>query len=281
MTVRRSPTVRRRVLGRELRRLREAAELTLEQVAGKLECSDSKVSRIETGQVGATPRDVRDMLELYGVDGQQRDALIQIAREGRLKGWWHSYDDWVIRKLIGFEAAATSIRTYEVLLIPGLLQIQDYARAVTRAVRPELRLEEVERRVEVRTARQRHLAEGDRPRLWAILDEAALRRPVGGREVMRKQLRHLLEAVTSSNVTLQVLPFSIGEHAGMDGSFTIYDFSEPSDPAVVYLENATSDLYLETLEELDRYTLLFEHLRAAALGPTDSLALLARVADGY
>jgi transcriptional regulator with XRE-family HTH domain len=280
MTVRRSPTVRRRRLGMELRRLREEADYTLERVAKTLECSDSKISRIETGQVGATPRDVRDMLALYGVDGKQRDELMQLARESRQKGWWNTYDDRVIRTLIGFEAAATSIRAYEAMLIPGLLQTVDYARAVLRAVRPELRPEQIERRVEVRTARQRDLTQADPPTLWVVVDEAALRRPVGGRDVMHEQLRRLAEAAAWPAVTMQVLPFDAAEHAGMDGAFTIYEFSEPADPAVVYLENATSDLYLETAEELRRYTLLFEHLRATALDPKDSSEFLSQLASG-
>jgi transcriptional regulator with XRE-family HTH domain len=258
----------------ELRRLREEADYTLERVAERLECSDSKISRIETGQVGATPRDVRDMLELYGVNGKRREELLQLAREGRQRGWWNTYDDQVIRNLIGFEAEATSIRAYEAMLVPGLLQTPDYARAVIRALRPELRAEEVERRVEVRTARQRDLTGGDPPTLWAIVDESALRRPVGGKEVMGAQIARLIETGTWLTVTLQVLRFDAAEHAGMDGAFTIYEFSEPTDPAVVYLENATSDLYLETPEELRRYALLFDHLRAAALKPHDSSAFL-------
>jgi transcriptional regulator with XRE-family HTH domain len=263
MSARRSPTVRRRRLGMELRRLREEAAYTLERVAERLECSDSKISRIETGQVGATPRDVRDMLELYGVDGKQRDELMQLAREGRQRGWWNTFDDQVIRTLIGFEAAATSVHIYEAMVVPGLLQTVGYAQAVIRAVRPGLRPEEIERRVEVRTARQRDLTEADPPTLWVIIDEAALRRPVGGPAVMRE---------------LQVLPLDAAEHAGMDGSFTIYEFSEPDGPAVVYLENATSDLYLETAEELRRYTLLFDHLRAAAMEPKDSSEFLSDLA---
>ena len=278
MSARRSPTVRRRRLGMELRRLREEADYTLERVAERLECSDSKISRIETGQVGATPRDVRDMLELYGVNGEQRDELMQLAREGRQRGWWNTFDDQVIRTLIGFEAAATSVHIYEAMVVPGLLQTVDYAHAVIRAVRPGLRPEEIERRVEVRTARQRDLTEADPPTLWVIIDEAALRRPVGGPAVMREQLQRLIEAGRWPTVTLQVLPLDAAEHAGMDGSFTIYEFSEPDGPAVVYLENATSDLYLETAEELRRYTLLFDHLRAAAMKPKDSSEFLSDLA---
>jgi len=270
--------VRRRRLGWELRRLREAADLTIERVADALECSDSKISRIETGQVGATPRDVRDMLELYGVKDAQRDELMQIAREGRQKGWWHTYDDTVIRTLIGFEAAATSIRTYAALLVPGLLQTVDYARAITRAVQPDLSPDDVEGRVKVRTARQEHLMENDPPSHWVVLDEAVFRRPVGGHEVMSDQVRHLRKAAESPTMTLQVLPFTAREHAGMDGSFVIYGFAEAADLDVVYLENATSDVYLERVEEVRRYTTLFEHLCAAASTPEDSAAFLDKLA---
>jgi transcriptional regulator with XRE-family HTH domain len=273
---RQSPTVRRRRLGIELRRHRESAGLTIDRVAEILECSHSKISRIETGQVRATPRDVRDMLEIYGVESEQREALIQIAREARQTGWWHAYGD-VIKEsaYVGLEVAAASIRSYEGLLIPGLLQTTHYARAVTRAVRPEQRPEQIERQVELRMARQSILTQDDPPALWAILDEAVLRRSVGEHGIMGEQLHHLTEVAELPTVTLQVLQYSAGEHAGMDGAFTILSFPEPADPAVVYLENATSDLYLEGPDEVRRYTLLFDHLRAAALKPDDSTALIA------
>jgi transcriptional regulator with XRE-family HTH domain len=277
---RRSPTLRRRRLGSELRRLREQAGLTIDQVASALDCSSSKISRIETGQVNATPRDVREILAHYGVAGKRQEELIQLSREARQKAWWQTYDDRVITALIGFEAAATSISSYDASLVPGLLQTVEYARAVTRAVRPTLRPEEVNHRVAVRTARQAHLPEDDPPALWVILDEAVLRRPVGGLGVMVEQVRHLVEAAALPNVTMQVLPFAAGEHAGMDGSFAIYGFAEPADTDVVYLENATSDHYLHRPEEVRRYALVFDHLRAAALKPDDSVAFLAEVVRG-
>ena len=274
MTARQSPTVRRRRLGLELRRLREASGLTIERVAESLECSDSKISRIETGQVGATPRDVRDMLELYGVTGAQRDGLVQIAREAREKGWWHAYGNVHVSAYIGFEAAAASIRTYEVLSVPGLLQTAAYAQAVIHAARPDLGIDELERWTELRMARQSRFAQEDPPTLWAVLDEALLRRPVGGREAMREQLNRLADAATWSNVTLQVMPFAAGEHAGMSGAFTIFRFPESADPDVVYLENATSDLYLERSEEIHWYTRTFEQLCAAALDGEESITHL-------
>jgi transcriptional regulator with XRE-family HTH domain len=275
-----SPTVRRRRLGIELRQLRESAMLTIEDVARILECSASKVSRIETGQVGATTRDVRDMLEIYGVKDPERDALIQLTREAREKGWWHAYGDDLhfAAPYVGLEAAAASIRTYDTLVVPGLLQTPEYARAVLRAVLPDRLSDEIERRVRFRLARQSLLTEDDPPSLWMVLDEALLHRSVGGPEVMREQLHRLIEAASLPNITLQILAFRSGEHAGMDGAFTILGFVEPADPDVVYLENATSDLYLERSEEIQRYALLFNHLRAAALKPDDSLVLLAGIA---
>jgi transcriptional regulator with XRE-family HTH domain len=273
---RQSPTVRRRRLGMELRRLREAAGLTIDQVADRLECSDSKISRIETAHVGVTPRDVRDMLELYGVAGEQRDQLVQIAREARQRGWWHAYGDTKESTYVGLEVAAASIRSFQAQVVPGLFQTTDYARAVIRAINPNLRPEEVERQLALRMARQPILTE-DPPELWVVIDEAVLCRSVGERGVMAEQLHHLTEVAELSTVTLQVLPFSAGEHAGMDGAFSILSFPEPADPEVVYLEHATSDLFLERAEDVRRYTLLFDHLRAAALRPGDSTAVISRM----
>jgi transcriptional regulator with XRE-family HTH domain len=272
---RHGPTVRRRRLGAELRRLREEAGLTIERVAKSLECSDSKISRIENGQVGASPRDVRDMLELYEVAAQQREALIEIAREARQKGWWHAYGDVPqVPAYIGLEDTATTLRMYAALLIPGLLQTRDYASAVLRALQPGLDAEEFERWVDLRIRRQSLLDRADAPALWTILDEAALRRPVGGPQVMAEQLRRLAEAAGRPNVTLQVLPFGAGEHAGMDGGFTIFGFLRSADSDVVHLDNTTGDLYLENPEEIQRYNEVFEQLHTAALGADESLALV-------
>lgn len=280
MPARPSPTIRRRRVAMELRRLREEAGLTIERVAEALECSDSKVSRIETANVNATPRDVRDMLELYGVVGTQQDALVHMAREARKKGWWHKYRDYQADQAsyVGLEVAADSIRIYSALVVPGLLQIEAYARAVIRALMPDASPEEIEHRLELRMARQPLLTEADPPSLWAILDEAALCRQVGGPGVMREQLNHLAEQGQLPNVTLQVLPYTAGQHAGMDGAFDILGFEEPADPDVVHLENFTSQLYLERPDEVRRYSLVFDHLRALALGPDDSSAYLAELA---
>lgn len=277
---RRGPTVRSRRLGIELRRLREAAGLTTEQVALSLECSHSKISRIETARVSATPRDVRDMLELYEITGQQRESLLQLAREARQQGWWHStYGDLPVGALVGLEDAAASIRQYSEQLIPGLLQTKEYARAVLHAIRMDLSVEEVERRVELRMARQGLLSRDDPPTLWAILDEGALRRQVGGPDTMRDQLEHLADTASQANITLQVLPFTAGEHVGMDGSFTIVGFPEPADPDVVYLEHTTSDAYEEDSKTVRFYADMFDHLRATALRPQDSIRFLAKVVE--
>jgi transcriptional regulator with XRE-family HTH domain len=253
--------------------------LTIEQVAKHLECSDSKISRIETGRVSATPRDVRDMLTIYGVFGQELEILIQLAREARQKGWWHQeYGDLPIAALVSLQDAAASISTYQVLVVPALLQIEAYARAAIRAVRPDLNSEEIERRVNFRMAHQALLAQENAPTLWAVLDEAVLRRPIGGRRIMQEQLERLIEAAAWPNVVLQVLMFSVGEHAGIDGAFTIVGFREPADPDVVHLEHTTSDLYVEDVAAVRQYVFLFDHLRAEALSPDDSIRFLANLA---
>lgn len=246
-----------------------------------MEFSTAKLSRIENAQVSVTALDVRGMLEIYGADPKLRDALTQMAREARQKGWWQThYGDLSIAALVGLESAAASIHEYAGLLVPGLLQVSDYALAVLRAIRLDLKPqpEEIERRVELRMARQSILTLDDPPAVWMVLDEAALRRPVGGRKVMRQQLQHLAEMGSVRNVTLQVLPYTAGEHPGLDGGFSILGFPERADPDVVYIETTTSDLYLEEAEAIDRYTLLFDHIRAVALSPTESTEFFASVA---
>ncbi len=287
MPASRKPTVRRRMLGAELRRLREAAGLSGEKVARELECSDSKISRIENGLVPAHPRDVRDMLDLYGVtDEGKREALITLARDGKKRGWWQryqAYEDGVLPgpylDLISLEADAASIRTYQPQIVPGLLQTEAYVRAMIEAARVEMSPEEIQTVVEVRLARQAVLTRQHPLHFWAVLDEAVLRRMVGGPEVMRDQLRHLAAMARRQNVTLQVLPFAAGAPAWVYTPFVILKFPEPADLEVVYLENLTSGLYVEETAEVDRYTLMFDHLRAAALSPKESVALIAEVAD--
>jgi transcriptional regulator with XRE-family HTH domain len=275
-----SPTVRRRRLALELRRLREAARLTCEEVAEHLECSASKISRVETGRVSVSPRDVRDMLELYGVPAEQRESLVQLARDSRQKGWWHAYSDTMQPQMatyIGLESAASEIRIYEVSLIPGLLQTEDYARAVIKAGMVNSPAEDIERRVSLLMARQPAVVRDDPPKVWAVLDEAALRRRVGGSGLMRLQLEHLLAQAALPNVAVQVIPFAGGAHPAMGRPFIILVFPERVDTDVVYLEDLTSALYLEDVAEVDRYNVFFNHLRATALSFDDSAALITSV----
>src|SRR5437764_9696656 len=225
-----SPTIRRRRLASELRRLREAAELTIDEVGEKLECSASKISRIETGHVGVTPRDVRDMLELYGMTGDEREALVQLAREARRQGWWHAYKEVFTGTFVGLEADASSLRAFQPLLVPGLLQTETYARAVIRAMRPDADESEIQRRVAARTARQELLIEENPPAFWAVIDEAVLHRVVGGPDVMAHQTRRLAEAAQMPHVTIQVVPFGAGAHPGMEGPFLVLGFPAQIDP---------------------------------------------------
>lgn len=274
-----SPTVRRRRLASELRRLREAAKLTIEEVGEKLECSASKISRIETGHVGVTPRDARDLLDLYEVAPDQLEALVQLAREARKKGWWHAYNEVFTGAFVGLESDASSLRAFQALLVPGLLQTEDYTRAVIRSIRPDWTEADVERRVGARTERQRLLSEPDPPNYWAIMDEAVLRRTVGGPDVMTAQLRRLCDIAALPNVTVQVVPFDAGAHSSMEGPFLILGFPEQADPDVVYVDTTTGGVYLEEQGDVQRYTLMFDHLRASALSPDDSVHLVSRAAE--
>ena len=276
-----SPTVRRRRLASELRRLRDNAGLTIDDVADKLSCSSSKISRIETGHVGVNPRDARELLKLYGVDADQIEALVQLSRQARNKGWWHAYNEVFTGAFVGLEAEASSLRTYQALLVPGLLQTEDYMRAVIRAARPDETAAQVEKRAKARLVRQNLLTDVDPPRYWAVIDEAVLCRPVGGARVMRAQLNWLIARAGLPHVTVQVIPFGIGAHAGMEGPFLILGFPEPADHDVVYLDSITTGVYLEEPAAIARYTLMFDHLRAAALGPEASLTRIAEAAEHF
>lgn len=273
-----SPTLRKRQLGMELRRLREAAGVTIEHVAERLECSGSKISRIETGQTGVTPRDVRDMLGIYGVQPQYAEILLQIAREARQKGWWQLYGDVLTGAYVGLEAAADHNHSYEGLVVPGLLQTEEYAQAMIQVARPDINISEVEKRVRVRMSRQSLLTQDEPLDLWVVLDEAVLRRPVGGADVMKRQLGHLATVAELPNATLQVLPFSAGAHAGMDGAFTMLLYDESADQNLVFASNAAGGLFLEKEEELQRYAFIFDFLRARALRPDESLSMILKIA---
>jgi hypothetical protein len=273
-----SPSARSRRLAAELLRLRETAELSREHVAEQLGWSVSKLWRVETARSRAHHGDVADILDIYGITGQQRDALTKLAREARRRGWWHSYADVLADGFdvyVDLEADASAIRTYESQLVPGLLQTPHYAHAVLTAAWVTTEPDEIDRRVAVRMRRQELIAARDKPyQLWAILDEAVLRRAVGGQQVMHAQLTRLAEAARQTNITLQVLPFSAGAHIAMLGTFVLLSFPEPADADVVYLETDTSSLYLEEPPEITRYGEIFDHLRAAALAPRESAAFI-------
>lgn len=274
MNQHRSPTIRRRRLGVELRRHREEAGVTIDVVADRLGCSTSKVSRIETGHTTASPSDVQHILEIYGVDPVAAAELVQIAKEARQKGWWHPFSTVLTGAYVGLETAARSVRSYEQQVIPGLLQTEAYAIALIRGARLDDTDREIEQRVRVRMTRQALLTQDDPIDLRVVLDEAVLSRPVGGDAVMRDQLRHLIAAARRPNVTIQILPFAAGEHAGMDGTFAILEFEEEGDADVVFIDNATGGLFLEKAEELRKYISIFDTVRAAALPPEESYELI-------
>ncbi len=278
MVIGSGPTVRRRQLMAELKRLREAARLTQEDVAERLDWHPTKVMRIETGRTAPHPNDVRLMLDLYGVtDRDQASALVKLAKDARQRGWWYSYRDVLLNRyefFIGLEWEASSIRDFELAMIPGLLQTEDYARALITSGPLQLDRDDVERLVEVRMTRQRALTRQDGPRLWAILDEAAIRRVVGGAAVMRAQLDHLAEANERPNITIQVVPYGAGAHPGQLGPFIILEFAQPTEPEVVYMETVGGNLYVDKAEEVHLYTAAFERLHAAALSPAETTAML-------
>ncbi|GAA1255474.1 helix-turn-helix transcriptional regulator [Sphaerisporangium rubeum] len=278
-----SSTVLRILLGSQLRRLREKHGITLEAAGHSIRASHSKISRMELGRVGFRVRDIRDLLTLYGVvDETERQALLSLVEQANRPGWWHNYDDvlpnW-FEAYIGLEEAATRIRAYEVQFVPGLLQTADYTRAVVKLGHPEGTEEEIQRRVDLRMARQKLLHRANPPHLWAVVDEAALRRPLGGRDVMRAQLEHLIEMIALPNVTLQVMPFSAGGHAAAGGPFSILRFSERDLPDIVYLEQLTSAIYLDKRDDLDRYQAVMERLCLDAVPVSETRQTLTTLLD--
>lgn len=245
-----------------------------------MECSRAKISRIETGQVGVKAPELGVLLDLYQVPHSAREEFFALARQSRQRGWWSTYADVTdigVGSFIGLEAAASSIRTFEQYLLPGLLQIEEYAWALIRAAHPTADPDEIDRRVAVRMTRQERLAGPDPVHLWAVVDEAALHRQVGSRGIMRLQMERLVEAVTAPNVTLQVLPLSAGAHAGVDGSLLLMSFPEPGDPDLAYVEGYMGSVFLEKSDDLARCTLAFDHLRATALSPDDSVTMIMAV----
>jgi transcriptional regulator with XRE-family HTH domain len=276
------PTVRRRRLGAELRRLRDSAGYKLEEVAGMLGVAPSTLSRIETGKAPTKSAYLSQLLELYQVtDAGQRQILVDMAREGHRKGWWAAYDDVLPSGLgvyVGLEAEASGLRSYEIGVVHGLLQTTDYARAILRASAPRHTADQIERLVDLRMERQRRLDDNPPLDLWVIHDEAVIRRTVGGPVVMRHQLAHLLVAAGLPGVTLQVLPFDTGAHAGHDGPFSIVEFHDRSDSEVVYVESTAGPIYLEKDREIRASAEVFDRLRAAALPPEASLDLISKAA---
>ncbi|TDC86892.1 XRE family transcriptional regulator [Actinomadura sp. 7K507] len=255
--------------------------MSREEVARRLEWSSSTLFRIETGRTKPQPRSVRELLGLYEVSGAEKEGLVQLAREARQPGWWHSFRDVLpnpYEVFIGLEAGATTIRAFEPLAVPGLLQTPEYARAMIRGGPQELDPDEIDRRVQVRVARQQILMRADRPRLWVVLDEAALHRTVGNDTIMREQLAHLVAVSEQGRTTVQVVPFGSGAHAGTSGPFVILNFAEPADRDVVYLETIPEGVYLEGANDVEAFMLAFDRLLAAALPPDDSVSLIQRVA---
>ncbi|WP_182873851.1 helix-turn-helix domain-containing protein [Microbispora sp. H10670] len=275
-----SPTVRLRRLARELRRLRENSGLSPEAAAVRLGWSRSKVSRIETGRTRATPADVADTCDLYGVSSEARAGLIQLAKDARQRGWWTAYADVFTGSYVGLEDEAALIRQWEVQLVPGLLQIEDYARSVITAGRPgKPDPDNVHRRVMARMARRTLLSRSDAPELYAVMDEGVIRRPIGGNRVMCDQLEALLNAARRPNVTIRILPYSAGEHAGLEGAFTVLSFAEEEDPDVAYVEGTAGDVYVESTDHVDRYRSAFEQICDAALPTEESLKLISDAKD--
>ncbi|WP_344461055.1 helix-turn-helix transcriptional regulator [Kitasatospora kazusensis] len=273
--------VRRILLGSQLRRLREGRGITREDAGYAIRASESKISRMELGRVSFKERDVADLLSLYGVaDPTERESLLGLVREANKSGWWHSFNDvlpgW-FQTYVGLEEAASLIRTYEVQFIPGLLQSEEYARAIFAQTRPVISEEELERRLGLRMRRQKLLTEGQSPRLWAVIDEAALRRPVGGPEVMRAQVQYLIDVAEQANVVIQVMPFRFGMHAGESGAFSILRFPEQDLADVVYLEQLTSALYLDKRDDVDAYVQVMERLCVDSLTPDRTVDLLAAI----
>lgn len=276
------PTVLRILLGNHLRRLREAQGVSREDAGWEIRSSESKISRLELGRVSFKERDVADLLTLYGItdDDPERVRLLALAREANTPGWWHRFGDvlpnW-FQSYLGLEAAASLIRTYEVQFIPGLLQTRDYARAVVLLGHPKAKESELDRRVELRVARQQQLTGHDAPQLWAVIDEAALRRPIGGIQVLKAQIEALIEATRLPNVRLQIVQFDVGGHAAAGGAFTILRFPAEDLSDVVYVEQLTSALYLDKVEDLDLYAETMERLCLEADPPAQTADTLTRV----
>jgi hypothetical protein len=275
------PTVLRILLGAQLRRLREARGISRAKAGYEIRASESKISRMELGRVGFKERDVADLLTQYGVaDATERAALLSLARQANAPGWWQRFGDvlpaW-FQDYVGLEAGAAIIRTYEVQFVPGLLQTPEYARAVIRLGYRDAPDDEIERRVSLRMQRQQALSLPHGPRLWAVVDEAALRRPIGGPAVMRAQLGALIETTKRPNIRLQVLPFRVGGHSAAGGAYTILRFTDEDLPDIVYVEQLTSALYLDKRDDVEYYTAAMERLVVEAEHPAGTAGVLRKI----
>ncbi|MEU3369145.1 helix-turn-helix transcriptional regulator [Streptomyces sp. NPDC006660] len=278
-----NPTVRRRRLGAELRRLRQARGLTSTEVAKLLMVSQPKISHLENGNRTISPRDVRDLCALYGVTDQQAvDALMQMARESGAQGWWHAYGDIPQSVYIALETDAVCLHTFEPMAIPGLLQTPAYAHAVIEETIPPIPPDQAAARLKVRLRRQHRIYDPARPlRVWIVLDESVLRRVVGGPDIMREQLEHVNALGTEPHITVQVLPYAQGAHPGLSGQFSILQFADSQEAGLVYLERFTSDLYLEKQSDVRHYGMVYDHLRARALDPGSTREFITDVAKTY
>lgn len=277
-----SPTVLRILLGTQLRRLRTEKGISREDAGYSIRASHAKISRLELGQVSFKQRDVADLLTLYGVtDPAEREPLLALAKQANAPGWWHKYGDLLpawFEVYIGLEGAASSIRTYENQFVPGLLQTADYARAVIELAHEKAPKAELDRRVALRTTRQRRLESG--LTLWAVIDEAVVRRTLGGPGIMREQIAHLLDITAERNVTVQIMPFDRGGHAAAGGPFSILRFPERELPDVVYMEQLTSALYLDKSADSDHYMEVMDRLSIQAEEPKATRRFLERLISG-
>jgi len=285
MAADRSPTLRRRELASQLRKLRKQSGRTVEDVARELLCSPPKISRIETGVRPASLRDVRDLCTIYGVDDSLRDRLMTLAREAKQQGWWDKYEDIAIDRLIGLEIEAAQISSYESSVIPWMFQTREYARAVIKGILPRIDDDILDGRVAARLTRQEIIKRESPPHFWSLVDESALRRRVGGNQIMRDQLKGMVELAAIPNMTLQIVPFSLGAHPGLDNTFTLLEFQSAQPPVVyvenVYVENMAGELYLERVSEIDRYKEALMRLRAGALDTESSISLIERIRETF
>jgi transcriptional regulator with XRE-family HTH domain len=274
-----SPALNRRELGAVLRALRNAKGFTVEQVAERLLCSPSKVSRMETGQGIATPRDIRDLCDLYEVTDAERDRMQTLAREGKRRAWWQSYD-LAYANYVGLEADAVAISAFQSSVVNGLLHTKDYARASHEGAMPRLDPHQIDLQIEAKLTRQRILTRDDPPRFHVVLDEAALHRMVGGRQVMAAQLARILEVAALPNIAVQVLPYDRGAHPAVESNFTILELPNPA-PGAVFVEGLVGSILLERSDDLERYRKIFDRLQSIALNPKETADLIAKYQLDY